>query len=46
MHAVEVLDREYLDDTRYSVRVRRSFIDRFIEDLSTYTERRAEAHAI
>lgn len=39
-HGVEVLDRAYLDDTRYTIRLRRSLRSRVIEDLDTFTERR------
>jgi uncharacterized YigZ family protein len=41
LHGVEVLDRAYLDDTRYTIRVRRSLRARVIEDLETFTERKA-----
>lgn len=41
MHDVEVLDRHYLEDTKYDVRVRLSKKMRFLEDLGTYTNRQA-----
>ena len=44
MHDVEVLDRHYLEDTKYDVRVRLSKKMRFIEDLETYTNRQVEIH--
>lgn len=42
MHDVDVLDRRYLEDTSYDVRVRLSKKQRFIEDLGTYTNRQVE----
>lgn len=42
MHDVEVLDRHYLEDTRYAVRVRLSRKERFMEDLEAYTNRQIE----
>ncbi|MBE0644978.1 MAG: YigZ family protein [Bacteroidetes bacterium] len=46
MHGVEVLDREYLDQSRYTVRVRRSLTGRFSEDFAAYTERRGRIQGI
>lgn len=43
MHGAEVLDREYIEQSRYTVRVRRSFIPRFLEDLDTYTQRQVSS---
>jgi uncharacterized YigZ family protein len=43
MHGAEVLDREYLQQSRYTVRVRRSLVPRFLEDLDTYTQRQASS---
>lgn len=39
-HGVDILDRVYLEDTQYTVRVRQSVRVRFLEDLDTFTERR------
>jgi uncharacterized YigZ family protein len=39
-HGVDILDRAYLDATRYTIRVRRSLRARVIEDLDTFTERK------
>ena len=39
-HGVDILDRIYLDATRYTVSVRQSVRVRLLEDLDTYTERR------
>jgi uncharacterized YigZ family protein len=39
-HGVDILDRAYLDATRYTVRVRRSLRARVLEELDTFTERR------
>lgn len=39
-HGVAILDRIYLDATRYTVSVRQSVRVRLLEDLDTYTERR------
>jgi uncharacterized YigZ family protein len=41
MHGVEVLEREYLEQSRYTVRVRRSLVPVFIDDLATFTDRQA-----
>lgn len=40
LHGVDILDRAYLDDTQYTIRVRRSLCARVIEDLDTFTERK------
>jgi len=42
MHDVDVLDRHYLEDSRYDLRVRLSKKQRFIDDLETYTNRQIE----
>ena len=42
MHEVEVLNRRYLEDTRYAVRVRLSKKERFLEDLETFTNRQVD----
>ncbi|MBN1449276.1 MAG: YigZ family protein [Bacteroidetes bacterium] len=39
LHDVEVLEREYLDDTRYTVRIRLSKKERFLEDMDAFTNR-------
>ncbi len=41
MHGAEVLDRQYLEDTHYTVRVRRSLAARLCEDMSVFTDRKA-----
>ena len=42
LHDVEVLDRHYLEDTRYDLRVRLSKKQRFTDDLETYTNRQVD----
>ncbi|MFZ1731295.1 MAG: YigZ family protein [Bacteroidota bacterium] len=43
MHGAEVLNREYLEQSRYTVRVRRSLVKRFLDDLDTYSQRQASS---